>query len=295
MTAVAHGLVHDQRKIHGGSSCRSRPKHLVLPSAWRLCILSGFCHWSAFVGGLRPYPVPRGARDRTSRKATPTSNFHGVSWHEGTNQWQAHVKDPVSGRPVSLGIFGSERDAAMAFDGASLVIDGKTACTNFPGDSYSPEYIRDQEFRLKNYWRPRPSSKYHGVYRTRGSSKWKVDIELHGVKQFLDDFADEVEAANAADDALRSTGIERALRLQKLNFKRESDYFDPDTWGEEAVPRDATSCFIGVSYHLRTGQYLVKLGRKHVGLFDTELEAARAFDEASRAVGGITNFTPVSG
>lgn len=281
-----------RRSLHGRASWRSRCRPLALAVSLWLCALAGACRRPAFVGVRRQAPAAREVVGRTSRTAERNSQYTGVSWHEAEGQWQAHVEDPASQKPISLGLFGSERDAAEAFDCANLALDGEEARLNFPRNLYSGERIQEQASRLKDYWRPRPSSQYSGVYRTRGSSKWKAEIELHGVKQFIDYFADEVEAARAVDRAIRSTGVERALQLQKINFKQDSDYFDADTWDKEMVPRGAASCFLGVTYHQRTGQYLAKLGRKHVGLFDTELEAARAYDEASRAAGGLTNFPP---
>eukprot|EP00448_Togula_jolla_P028540 CAMPEP_0170619524 /NCGR_PEP_ID=MMETSP0224-20130122/27563_1 /TAXON_ID=285029 /ORGANISM="Togula jolla, Strain CCCM 725" /LENGTH=255 /DNA_ID=CAMNT_0010945621 /DNA_START=248 /DNA_END=1015 /DNA_ORIENTATION=- len=231
-----------------------------------------------------------------SRRSTRTcragvaSDFTGVAWHETIQQWQAHVPDPVSGKPISLGLFGSQRDAAQAFDCASIVLKGDSASTNFPSDTYTKDDLFRAERILKDFWRPRPSSQYRGVYRTRGSSKWRAEVELHGVKQFIDNFDDELEAANAADNAVRSTGVERVLQLQTLNFVRDEDHFKENTWEEEVIPRGASSRFLGVSFHQPSAMYLARLGRKHVGLYPTELEAAKAFDEASHAVGGVTNF-----
>jgi len=129
----------------------------------------------------------------------------------------------------------------------------------------------------------------------RGSSKWKAEIEFYGVKQFLDDFSDELEAAKAVDDAIRATGGEKALLLEKLNFLQDDDYFEEDDWEEEPIPRGASSRFLGVIYHQPSGKFLAKLGRRHLGLYETEDGAARAFDEASEAAGGPTNFRPRAG
>lgn len=247
-----------------------------------------------FVETAKPRFTPLRRRSRVQRFAQHNSQFHGVSWHQASGQWQAHVPDPATGHAVSLGLFASERDAAEAVDCARLVLEGESANTNLPSKFYSRARIKAEEQRLRDFWRPRPSSQYYGVYKTRGSTKWKAEIELHGVKQFLDYFDDELEAAQAVDDAIRSTGVEKALQLPLLNFRREGDYFVEQTWNQESTPRGASSCFLGVTYHQPSNKYLAKLGRRHLGLFDTELEAARAFDEASHAVAGPTNFQPSS-
>merc|ERR1719433_676109 len=246
---------------------------------------------AAFVGILRASTIAPRARSALRRPAQHISKFHGVSWHEGRGQWQAHVANPVSGKPVSLGVYGSELDAAKAFDRAVLVLE-QDKPANFPAGTYSEAELETEKVRLQDYWRQLPSSRYTGVYRTPANARWKAEIKLFGVKQFIDYFSDEAEAARAVDNAIRSTGVERAMRLQMLNFRCEEDFFDEDTWEQEPTPRGASSCFLGVIYHSASGQYLAKLGRKNLGLFDTELEAARAFDEASHAIAGPTNFRP---
>lgn len=223
-----------------------------------------------------------------------SSEFRGVTRHESNGEWVAHVKDPRGGEDISLGLFKSKRDAAKAFDCATLVLGAAPEGTNFPAGSYEQQELDEMATRLRDHWRPMPSSKYYGVYQTRSNGLWKAEIELYGVKQFLDFFSDELEAAEAVDNAIRSTGAEKATQLQMLNFRMANDYFDADSWEEEQIPRGATSRFLGVTYHQPTGQFLAKIGRRHLGLFESELLAARAFDKASHAKGGPTNFPPLS-
>jgi len=246
----------------------------------------------AFAGALRPGSPALRSRGRTCRRARHTSRFQGVTWHERSSLWQAHVKDPASGTPVSLGTFESEVDAAQAWDCAQLGLQGRNATTNFELFHYSKADIVEEKRRLEEYYRPRPSAEYNGVYTTRSSSKWKAEIKLYGLTQFLAEYDTEIEAAKAVDAAIRSTGAEKKLQLSLLNFKEERDYFREETWQDERTPRGEDSCFLGVTYHQPSGKYLAKLGRRHVGLFESELDAARAFDEASHAEGGLTNFWP---
>jgi len=231
-------------------------------------------------------------KHHVSQFAQRSSAFLGVSWHEGSRQWQAEVDDPKTQELVRLGLFTAERDAAHVADCAKLVLHGTDATTNFPADSYSKEDIEDQKRLLEDVWHVRHSSTYRGVYRIAGSNGWKAEFEMHHVKQFLGDFDTEIEAAEAVDCAIRSTGVERALRLPQLNFRHAGDYFSEETWQEEPIPRGWTSRFLGVSWHQPSGQFRARLRRKHLGLFDDELEAAKAFDEASQAEGGFSNFEP---
>lgn len=228
---------------------------------------------------------------RTARHAAQLkSDYVGVTWHTNSHQWQAHVNVEDGRVPFSLGLFKGERDAAKAHDCARIALEGAAAKTNFPINEYTREDVSLIARLLKVSWHAKPSSKYHGVYQTAGSNKWKAEIEIYGLKQFLDFYDSELEAAKAVDHAIRSTGAERVLRLSMLNFREDDDYFNQDTWEDDRIPLGATSRFLGVTYHQPSGMYLAKRGRKHIGLFATEDEAAHAYDEAAHAAGSVTNF-----
>lgn len=220
------------------------------------------------------------------------SDYVGVTRHKTSKQWQAHVPDPQTGEPLSLGLFRTERLAAKAYDKALLFSAAGPAKTNFPQGLYAREDIEEAGRDLDDAWRPLLSSKYTGVYKTRGENSWRAEIEHRAARQFIDYYDNEEEAARAADNAVRSTFVERIFQLPKLNFKIDRDYFDEDTWMDERIPRGMSSRFLGVTFHAGASQFLAKLGRKHIDLFDSELDAAKAFDEASHAAGGLTNFRP---
>lgn len=50
--------------------------------------------------------IMRGPRGR--------SRYRGVSWHSATGKWEARIS--VRGKRISLGLFSSEEDAAIAYD-----------------------------------------------------------------------------------------------------------------------------------------------------------------------------------
>ncbi|OLQ07300.1 hypothetical protein AK812_SmicGene9307 [Symbiodinium microadriaticum] len=467
---------------------------------------------------------------RTSRRALHSSQFEGVSWHDRYERWQAQVVEPEEGVSLSLGLFASEQDAAKAYDCGLLALKASEAPVNFPAKKYKQCDIDHVADELEDVWFPRQSARFMGVYRTLTSTKWRAELEIYNVKQFLGSFDDEEEAslcscwerqrlptdfppgppppptrthepsasaaaadvgeddeeadfdlrtantfleyrqvarikkrshsmpkcmrpcrvetvipaaagnmeahdkvsrvpempplddrfepfltpemvsaerrwkrevlgrlawrnvparhrpvnaergnkkrrvaasrrlvarcgelidecnrgvadtcvdellprsarqfdktfmsdqysaffqepdddydgddlmphdaddddgededdeqelaARAVDAAIRSTGAEKALQLRMLNFCTDADYFEEDSWEEEAVPRGASSRFMGVTYHQPSGQFLARFGRRHLGLYDEEDDAARAFDKASHERGGRTNFHP---
>lgn len=226
------------------------------------------------------------------------TKFLGVSWQDRTSSWEARVQNPANGDTISLGSFTAAKDAAQAFDIATLALSNETDKLNFPRHFYINGDVHKGRVLVKDLWLARHSG-YHNVFRNFASNKWKAEVKLgHGRKKFwkkqlLGMFETQVEAAQAADTAVRSTRAPRALQLPQLNFRQDTDYFDEDTWEDEKIPQDATSCFVGVTYHQPSDQFLARIGRKHVGLFDSEIDAAKAFDEVSAAKGGVTNFKPV--
>ncbi|CAE8738976.1 unnamed protein product, partial [Polarella glacialis] len=122
-------------------------------TAWKLLIgaslltaavtghLSLGCH-EAFAGMVSAARSSGGgaAAARSSsllaRCALRTSSYRGVSWHEAEDTWQAHIADPVTGAPVSLGLFASEKDAGKAYDRSMIVLQGLSADTNFEKSTY---------------------------------------------------------------------------------------------------------------------------------------------------------------
>ncbi|RPI95541.1 MAG: hypothetical protein EHM40_03005 [Chloroflexi bacterium] len=61
------------------------------------------------------------------------SIYKGVSWHKGNQKWQARIT--VSGKPIHLGYYGSEIEAAKTYDDSAIKYYGDYAYLNFPGES----------------------------------------------------------------------------------------------------------------------------------------------------------------
>ena len=115
----------------------------------------------------------------------------------------------------------------------------------------------------------------------RQANKWKSKITVAGATHHLGYFSDEEQAARTYDTAAR------AHRGQYTDTN-----FTPD--GSKTI---ITSQFRGVSWdklNLKWKAFITLGARhRHLGLFDTELGAAQAFDTAAREAHGsaaTTNF-----
>lgn len=80
------------------------------------------------------------ARNRRAN-ANATSRFKGI--YARNARWAARIK--VDSRDIHLGVFGTDLEAARAYDAAALKYFGEFACLNFPTDPLLPRAV-DQSF-----------------------------------------------------------------------------------------------------------------------------------------------------
>lgn len=76
------------------------------------------------------------------RKHRGRSRYKGVTWHGQRLRWQARIK--LAGREKSLGLYGREIDAALAYDAAARALFGDFAALNFPGPGERSALTRGQ-------------------------------------------------------------------------------------------------------------------------------------------------------
>ena len=219
--------------------------------------------------------------------AAHQSSFTGVHWHCNSGKWLASVRDPASKRKRYLGAFGKEQQAARVRDAAAVILLGLGSQLNFPDCMPSQQDLHDAQLRLMP---KRKSSTYKGVCHVRG--RWTASIRIKGERRFLGTFGSELEAAEMVDSSLRSNSVPRSRQLLLLNFVQPEDFFFEDTWQYEPVPQGKTSRFLGVYFHSVQKKFCAQFQGKHIGVFGSELEAARAFDVASALKGWRTNFAP---
>jgi hypothetical protein len=200
-----------------------------------------------------------------------TSTYRGV-WLKRDNKWAAQIT--YDGKQRSLGYFADEEEAAKAYDRAARAQHGEKARRCRMQLNFNTKKEQAAEEAKQQRWIKcgEAGSKYRGVSWNKRANKWKAQINYDSKKRGLGYFKDEEEAARAYDKAARTQHGEKA----QLNFP---------TGGESGTRQ--SSKYRGVIWHKSRNKWEAKImydGKQHhLGSFEDEEEAAKAYDRAARA------------
>ncbi len=205
----------------------------------------------------------RQVRIEESKQGKHTSKYLGVYKHSDGKKWVSRVM--VKRQSIFMGCFTKEIDAAYYYDIAAMVLLGKDAHTNFTEEERVEISKTVEVCSVKMR-----SSKYMGVSKKRSS--WNTIIK----NKFLGSYKDEVSAAYAYDiEAIKMYG-----ENCKTNFTKEEREI-LKTKVSSRIIRECQSKYNGVYRQGKKWRSCITINYKQIkiGVYDTEIEAARAFNE----------------
>lgn len=196
--------------------------------------------------------IPDEVPDLTSKLREKTSRFKGVHKNE-YGRWVAQIH--INGKTRHVGVYDTEIEAAKAYNEKAKEVFGEDAYLNPIPEDFVP---------------PKKEKKIRGVFFNKKLNKWQASITHNYKRHYLGLFDSEIEAAAAYN--------QKALEL----FGENAVLNDVP---EDVVPpkkeRKKSSKYRGVLKR-PSGKWEACIWYKgkshHLGYFDSEIEAAKAYN-----------------
>ena len=170
-----------------------------------------------------------------------------------------------SGSRTHLGSFKNEGEAARAYDDHLATVLGSSR-VNFPGEGVGE--LRKARVGF--------TSNFVGVSQQNGW--WEVKIRVGRENVHVGNIQSEEDAARKYDELAAPLG-------RPVNFPKE---------GQSLATKKPSSMFRGVSLDKRSNKWTASITvageRAHLGTFESEEDAARAFNERAASFGRPVNF-----
>lgn len=239
------------------------------------------------------------------------SRYRGVSYDRKKAKWRVQIKVAALGKSgVSVGYFDTEEAAARAYDRAAIGLlgrDNPNLQTNFDLVDYAEEPIprltgksreevkttlkseRIKQAPRRRFTSRQRTSRFMGVGSSNRKNQWQARILVHGKVTHLGYYETEEEAARVYDRvslALHGAHAQTNFAVGDYTEEEVAPYRGLDREDLQRAlgvkPMDKSSRFRGVSKKKGKWEAKVMVNRRwaYRELFDSEEEAARAYDRA---------------
>jgi hypothetical protein len=242
---------------------------------------------SRALGPCSPEALRRLALSQRKRTRGSSSQFRGVSWIEREKAWCATVR--VDGVIERVGGFESEEEAARAYDRLLLGLGGGRMKLNFPDRKHAPIAASELRAQLHARRKSKLTSVFRGVC-SGPNNRWYAEIFADGRRHRLGEWTGEPAAAEAYDRAalfFRGAAARRNFPARPLSPTAPADLRAEARARTKAA---RTSRYHGVTRlapahgHCEWRAEITRDGVHHtIGAYETEREAAIAFDRVARA------------
>jgi hypothetical protein len=256
------------------------------------------------LGPATPEELRRLAR-ATWKAAVTTSRYRGVVRDDDRGRWIAKIK--IHSKESQIGRFKSERAAAIAYDQAALFHLGKDATLNFPERRNAPRSVEAIRRAHAVETKKKDKNPHRGVAEKGDDRRlfgYQAHLQQRKRRLSLGAWRTAREAAIAHDRAALFYHRDRAW----LNFPELQRSLNPANAEElqkeshRIFKAQTSSRFRGVLLDQQKGLWRAHIYRKgrwhHLGFFDSEEEAAHAYDRKAPRLHGKKaklNFDPVTG
>jgi len=142
-----------------------------------------------------------------------------------------------------------------------------------------------------------PSSEYHGVSWSKATQKFKAEIWTSGLSVHLGHFDKETDAALKYDEQAARLGRPLNFPVARHNQQRSKEFKargSVSTAKRSALVDMGRSQYVGVSWYVMSQKWRAQINvngiPKYLGSFESEVEAAKKYDDFARQAGKPVNL-----